>query len=138
MRQNTKVVVASNRQISEEMKNADSVQEEAQSTPGRRRRPSGKTWKAEPWNGRIRRQSTRRSNIVPERRMKVGSIPSLPGTEGVVSEPLDTLAEEQLSFEEDNPDGVERGRLFVKVLGIKDLELPLPKGDYPARRSFMC
>jgi hypothetical protein len=28
-------------------------------------------------------------------------------------------------------DGVERGRLFVKVVGVKDLVLPLPQGNCP-------
>jgi len=30
---------------------------------------------------------------------------------------------------DDNPEGIERGRLFVKVVGVKNLDLPMPRND---------
>ena len=47
--------------------------------------------------------------------------PPLPGQ----SSALDMVQEFE-EFEE-YEDGVERGRLFVKVVGVKDLDLPLPQ-----------
>lgn len=35
---------------------------------------------------------------------------------------------EAASTDSQAEDGAERGRLFVKVLGVKDLTLPLPQG----------
>jgi hypothetical protein len=37
---------------------------------------------------------------------------------------LDSVAEQG---DEEFEDGEERGRVFVKVVGVKDLDLPLPK-----------
>jgi hypothetical protein len=33
-------------------------------------------------------------------------------------------------------DGQERGRLFVKVVGVKDLDLPLPRGETHPKLLF--
>lgn len=133
MRQNTKVVVASNRQVSDSNTSVESVQPDAlpTTTPRTRgsRKPSGQTWKTEPWNGRARRQSTRRTTIVPERPIRSGPVPPLPDTRSVVAESMDTLADDQDSVQDQDLDGGERGRLFVKVIGVKELELPLPKGN---------
>ena len=58
-----------------------------------------------------------------DKKVASGPAPPLPGQAsalGIV--PEDTT----LPFE-DYEDGVERGRLFVKVVGVKDLDLPLPQ-----------
>jgi len=39
---------------------------------------------------------------------------------------MDTVTESQLPVNDSQVDR-ERGRLFVKVIGLKDLNLPLPK-----------
>ncbi len=38
-----------------------------------------------------------------------------------------------MSTEEEHEEGTERGRLFVKVLGVKELELPLPQSKCSLR-----
>ncbi len=55
-----------------------------------------------------------------------GAVPPLPGHESnsVVSR---SIPEEDMSMETSTLDGAERGRLFVKVMGVKDLDLPLPR-----------
>lgn len=144
MRQNTKVVVANSRQPSGESKASDaSIDDQPKATPsdGRPtssratrstgnspRKESAQTWTTEPWNGRMRRQSTRRTNIVSEKRTSVGPAPPMPGQESNVSNALDTVTEDQPI--EDPDETGERGRLFVKVVGVKDLDLPLPKGKF--------
>jgi len=132
MRQNTKVVVASNRQISEDFRQAPSaassvvapaIASAASTKPLSARKPS-EPWKAEPWNGKMRRQSTRRSNIVPERRME--AVPPLPGQVSN-AEAVDAVDEALAYDHDDSGNPVERGRLFVKVVQVKDLELPIPR-----------
>lgn len=123
MRQNTKVVVASNRNISNESRppmspRADSKYEGGSRSP-RKASNGEKFMTTEPWNGRIRRKSQRQSDA---RRSNVcGPAPPLPGQEsalGVVDEYSTIDAEDEET---------ERGRLFVKVVGVKDLQLPLPR-----------
>ena len=59
---------------------------------------------------------------------KSGPVPPLPGQESAVSAGLDVLQEDHsMHFDEGIEDGVERGRLFVKVVGVKELDLPLPQ-----------
>ncbi len=55
-----------------------------------------------------------------------GPVPPLPGRESS-SVMRRSIPEEDMSMETSTLDGVERGRLFVKVMGVKDLDLPLPK-----------
>ncbi|KAB8772380.1 hypothetical protein FH972_026669 [Carpinus fangiana] len=124
MRQNTKVVVASHRQVSDEQKNATASESKTAASPLRKnsaRKTSGsKIVTTEPWNGKMRRQSSRRSNIG----VAMGPVPPLPGQESNV---LASVAETSLLEEQE--EGVERGRLFVKVVGVKNLDLPLPRGE---------
>ena len=55
----------------------------------------------------------------------------MPGQASNVATGLDSVAEDQsLLNGEDFEDGTERGRLFVKVLRVKDLDMPLPKGIF--------
>ena len=59
-----------------------------------------------------------------------GPVPPLPGQESAVTGGLEALVEDKVMFgEEDQEEGIERGRLFVKVVGVKDLELPLPQHE---------
>jgi hypothetical protein len=126
MRENSKVVVASSRQFSnekspEEAKAAaeDIAQAEARKTSAERK----PAWTTEPWNSKPRRKSIRTTS---GRRVPIssGPAPPLPGQESAVTGGLDSVAEQR---DEEFEDGEERGRVFVKVIGVKDLELPLPK-----------
>lgn len=111
MRQNTKLVAASDKDAIEEARSTNS-------SPVKTDRPQ--SWTVEPWNGTPRRRSTR---IRPD---MSGPVPPLPGRESS-SVMRRSIPEEDMSMETSTLDGVERGRLFVKVMGVKDLDLPLPK-----------
>lgn len=133
MRQNTKVVVAkrnfSNERTSSDLDRPLSA-DDAIKSGGAVRKPSherAKSWTTEPWNGKARRRSLRSV----DRNAPTSTAPPMPGQESAVGG-LVTLAEDSAAQFEDTDDGVERGRLFVKVVGVKDLDLPLPKHE----RSF--
>jgi hypothetical protein len=120
MRQNTKVIHASNRDPEDE-KNA---------TPDRPGHARGQSWSVEPWRSSHRRRSHRDSSL--RKRPSNGSVPPLPGKEGVTSSsrlPSVSEAGRSSSIGSAEGDNVERGRLFVKVVGVKDLALPLPQGQ---------
>ncbi|KAL1605174.1 Bud site selection protein bud4 [Paraconiothyrium brasiliense] len=130
MRQNTKVVVASSRQFSDEK---PAVPKADQATDANLKAPSTKSrkssaerkpaWTTEPWNPKVRRRSIRTASG-SRKAMTSGPVPPLPGQESAVAGGLDSVAEQEVDEFED---GQERGRLFVKVVGVKDLDLPLPK-----------
>ena len=136
MRQNTKVIVAS----SASHESTESVTENKDTQePGVRgtrsagnspRKPSHtQTWTAEPWNGKIRRKSIRKSGGIASKAPGSGPTPPLPGQQSNVASGLGSVTEDESmqNTEEIGEDG-ERGRLFVKVVRVKDLDLPLPKG----------
>jgi hypothetical protein len=54
----------------------------------------------------------------------------MPGMLSNVSNALNDIGENEAHVPELEllEDGSERGRLFVKVIGVKELELPLPRG----------
>ena len=82
------------------------------------------SWTVEPWNGNMRKNSMRdRSNA--RKKVPSGPMPPMPGQESNVAG-LGIVSEEALS-DPVPEEGAERGRLFVKVIGVKDLDLPLPK-----------
>lgn len=54
-----------------------------------------------------------------------GPVPPMPGHESNATG-LGIVTEGQVA-EATSDEGSERGRLFVKVIGVKDLDLPLPK-----------
>lgn len=137
MRQNTKVVVA-NRTVSNESKESkdfkdsdqrhqpvaerpDPAQREVKSANSSPRKPSGPAFTTEPWNGRTRRRSARRSTINPENGLPGGPVPA-----NIQDLTLGTVNEDHSLCMED-PSGADRGRFFVKVVGAKDLDLPLPR-----------
>ncbi|KAF4548773.1 PH domain-containing protein 1 [Elsinoe fawcettii] len=122
MRQNTKVVHASHRNFSNDtaVSNSSASSAPSVSTMQTERKVSEKFIQTEPWNGKVRRKSGRVSS---GRRSNIGVAPPVPGHESA----LGTLEEHSILSDVD-PD-VERGRLFVKVVGVKDLDLPLPRND---------
>lgn len=128
MRQNTKVVVASNR-VEEEIKPGDSfASTTADAGP---RKVSQQTWVTEPWNGKSRRRSIRAAGETsPRKKCPNAPVPPLPGQASNVQDALGAVHEDGMAEEEvqDFEDDAERGRLFVKVVGVKDLDLPLATG----------
>jgi hypothetical protein len=141
MRQNTKIVIASERISQDEPRSAtatSSQQEETSETLSGQvqvspRKTSQPTWTAEPWNGKSRRKSIRMGGEKSplKRKPVAGPVPPLPGQSSNVQDGLGSLAEDELEEEaEDFEDGAERGRLFVKVVGVKDLDLPIPSRTF--------
>ena len=132
MRQNTKVVVASSASHESASDNPEDLEHalrgtrSAGSSP---RKPSHtKTWTTEPWNGKVRRKSIRQSGGSPSKTLPSGPAPPLPGQQSNVASSLDSVAEDEAAMTDDFEEGAERGRLFVKVVRVKDLDLPLPRG----------
>ena len=136
MRQNTKVIIASS--ASHESAESATDNKDAHEPGARGTRSAGnsprksshtQTWTAEPWNGKIRRKSIRKSGGIPSKMAGSGPAPPLPGQQSNVASGLGSVTEDESmqNTEEIGEDG-ERGRLFVKVVRVKDLDLPLPKG----------
>ncbi|KAI7666700.1 DUF1709-domain-containing protein, partial [Hortaea werneckii] len=146
MRQNTNVVVASNRNVSGTSHATASSNESvarpmspnsSESRPPVSRRSSNRSprkasgeqfLKTEPWNGKQRRRSQRAASAQKARNPYLNEpAPPLPGQEsalGVVAEDYATTGPA-----EELDENAERGRLFVKVVGVKDLALPMPRND---------
>ncbi|KAJ8068204.1 hypothetical protein OCU04_003773 [Sclerotinia nivalis] len=118
MRQNTKVVVASSDE--RETRVAKSV---GNSPTKADNRPQ--SWVVEPWNG-SRKSNARPSS--PRKKPPTGAVPPMPGHESNAATGLGILTEGQVA-EPVSDENSERGRLFVKVIGVKDLDLPLPKNE---------
>lgn len=114
MRQNTKVVAASDKDTEDLRPSTRS----AGNSPVKQTRPQ--SWTVEPWNGQIRKKSLRK------RHTSTGPVPPLPGQESNAT-PMGTLVEEDASTDISAEESGERGRVFVKVMGVKDLDLPMPK-----------
>ncbi|KAL9608814.1 MAG: hypothetical protein Q9167_006371 [Letrouitia subvulpina] len=134
MRQNTKVVVASSAsgESVQGLSDADDGATRGTRSAGNSpRKPSQtKSWTTEPWNGKIRRKSIRQSGGSPQKVHLSDPVPPLPGQQSNVTSGLDSVPEDDLvSNLEDLEEGAERGRLFVKVLRVKDLDLPLPRDN---------
>jgi hypothetical protein len=136
MRQNTKVVVASSRQFSDEKPasgtegkpSADKGSRSANSSPRKTSAERKPAWTTEPWNPKVRRRSIRTTSAARRAAENSGPAPPLPGQESAVAGGLGSVDEQN---DEEFEDGAERGRLFVKVVGVKDLDLPLPKSEFP-------
>lgn len=131
MRQNTKVVIASNRNEEEPaIPNGSTTQDprgtrSAGSSP---RKASQQTWTTEPWNGQPRKPSVKMAGGLPKKKPVGGPVPPLPGRQSNVQEAPATIDENEPLGQEAYEDGEERGRIFVKVVGIKYMDLPLPRG----------
>lgn len=144
MRHNTKIVVATERASIDEpgsptqetssnnsLTVPDSNPNEVVVSP---RKTSQPAWVAEPWNNKSRRRSIRvNGEEIPKRKPVPGAAPPLPGQTSNVADNLGMVAEDELAEEEaeEFEEGVERGRLFVKVVGVKDLQLPFPQRKRP-------
>lgn len=147
MRQNTKVVVATNRNVSGESngtaKSSDSRDSAVPMSPKAETRPASSPKKAsssprkgsaeqflktEPWNGKMRRKSIRNASA-QKTAYKSEPAPPLPGQESALGVVDEAYAAGSANLEDDVGEGVERGRLFVKVVGVKDLDLPMPRND---------
>lgn len=116
MRQNTKVVTASDKDT-EDLRPAS---RSAGNSPIKQARPQ--SWTVEPWNGQVRKKSLRKRPVT------TGPVPPLPGRESNTAT-MNPVIEEEASDDVNGEDSGERGRLFVKVLGVKDLDLPIPKSE---------
>ncbi|KAJ5143231.1 uncharacterized protein N7515_002018 [Penicillium bovifimosum] len=133
MRQNTKVIIASSRTEDEPL---PSLHESAETSRGTRsagsspRKPSQQTWTTVPWNGSPRRSSIKPATGIPKKKPVpgAGGVPPLPGQPSNVHEAPATIEETEPAISESFDDGEERGRLFVKVIGLKYCDLPLPRG----------
>ena len=146
MRQNTKVIIASS--ASHESAESTTESKDNQELGARGTRSAGNSprkasqshpWTAEPWNGKIRRKSIRKSGGIPSKAPSNGPAPPLPGQQSNVASSLDSVTEDEAmqNVDEIGEDG-ERGRLFVKVVRVKDLDLPLPKGGHFSSSRASC
>ena len=120
MRQNTKLVVASS-----DIDAGDDSRftRSCGNSPVKKDRPQ--SWTVEPWNGQMRKNSVRDKSS-PRKKPVSGPMPPMPGQNSNVTG-LGIVTEEDSVVEPPPEEGGERGRLFVKVIGVKDLDLPLPK-----------
>ncbi|KAF7115391.1 hypothetical protein CNMCM5793_002207 [Aspergillus hiratsukae] len=132
MRQNTKVVIASNRSDDEPVPTPGETSTDprtVRSPAPSPRKASQQTWTTVPWNGQPRRPSMRMSGGIPKKKPVAGPVPPLPGQSSNVQESIAPIEENETTLDGALDDGEERGRLFVKVIGMKYLDLPLPKGE---------
>lgn len=142
MRQNTKLIVASSasHDSSNDKDEVPKLQPRVTKSAGNSPIKASATWTTEPWNGKIRRRSIRQSGGSPMKRPVAanGSVPPLPGRTSNVASSVDNAAAESDTVPEleEFQDGAERGRLFVKVVGVKDLDLPLPRGKKQSHWIF--
>ncbi|KAF3480456.1 INT1 [Arthroderma uncinatum] len=131
MRQNTKVVVASSHPDDE----STSGNTQSLTAPNSPRKGSQQTWTTEPWTTKSRRQSIKIAGAMPRKKIANESVPPLPGQESSIKEAPNAAVEAEAETADavDTADTTEgegdRGRLFVKVVGAKDLDLPLPRGE---------
>lgn len=117
MRQNTKLVTASDKDNEDFRTGIRS----AGNSPIKQQRPQ--SWTVEPWNGKQKRSLRKRHGPSLS-----GPVPPLPGQETNAAA-MNAVPEEEASSEPGTDDSGERGRLFVKVMGVKDLDLPLPRNE---------
>jgi len=125
MRQNTKLVAASDKD-NDDLRGYRS----AGNSPVKQSRPQ--SWTVEPWNPQPRKRSS-----VRKRHAGTGPVPPLPGQESNTTA-LGPTAEEDIASEMATEESGERGRLFVKVMGVKDLDLPIPKSEFNLHSYFPC
>lgn len=132
MRQNTKVVIANNHNDEEPAAGLGHTTQDPRGTRSAGsspRKASQQTWTTEPWNGKMRRPSVRATgSSIPKKKPVAGAMPPLPGQPSNVQDIQATIDENDTLADDIYEDGEERGRLFVKVVGIKYMDLPLPRG----------
>lgn len=118
MRHSTRVIHASSRDFDEEPNLQNQSHKRTQS------------WQVEPWKGSGRRRSTRHSfgQTGAQQDHVASPIPPGPASPTHLVPPL-TTAGVEAQKPPTPPENGERGRLFVKVIGVKDLTLPLPQRE---------
>ncbi|KAI0526185.1 cell division protein anillin-domain-containing protein [Xylaria bambusicola] len=117
MRQNTKLVTASDKE-NEDLRTGT---RSAGNSPVKPQLQRPQSWTVEPWNGKQKRSLRKRHGPG-----FTGPVPPLPGQETNATA-MNSVPEEEA--EAATEDSGERGRLFVKVMGVKDLDLPLPRNE---------
>ncbi|KZF21575.1 DUF1709-domain-containing protein [Xylona heveae TC161] len=132
MRQNTKVIVASSKTEDSAPEAPERGTRSASSSPKKPTHERSQSWTTEPWNGKSRRRSIRQTSSAIQKAPLNSPAPPLPGTQSNVSGHVATTTTPV--EEETAEEGSERGRLFIKVVGVKDLDLPLPKNE----RTWFC
>lgn len=136
MRQNTKVIVASSNSDDETAPSADGTPAGTRGSRSKNqtpRKPSQQTWTKVPLNTQSRRASAKGGSNIPRKKPAPGPVPPLPGQASNVQDVQEAVAAAEANdpaLTETVDEGEERGRLFVKVVGIKYLDLPLPRGMY--------
>ncbi|KAF7594520.1 Bud site selection protein bud4 [Aspergillus hancockii] len=131
MRHNTKVIIASSRNEDEPVTapgGAPTDPRGVKSPAPTPRKASQQTWTTVPWNGQPRRASIRQASGIRKKPVP-GPVPPLPGQQSNVQEASATIEESEPALNGAFDEGEERGRLFVKVVGMKYLDLPLPRGE---------
>lgn len=118
MRQNTKLVTASDKDNEDFRTGIRSAGNSPVKPPLQR----PQSWTVEPWNGKQKNSLRKRHGPSLS-----GPVPPLPGQE-TNAVAMNAVPEEEAS-ELAIDDCGERGRLFVKVMGVKDLDLPLPRNE---------
>ncbi|KAI0426480.1 DUF1709-domain-containing protein [Xylaria sp. FL1042] len=118
MRQNTKLVTASDKE-NEDLRTGT---RSAGNSPVKQQHQRPQSWTVEPWNGKQKRSLRKRHGPSLS-----GPVPPLPGQETNATT-MNSVPEEDTT-ELATEDCGERGRLFVKVMGVKDLDLPLPRNE---------
>ncbi|KAI1113169.1 DUF1709-domain-containing protein [Nemania sp. NC0429] len=118
MRQNTKLVTASDKDNEDFRTGIRS----AGNSPVKPQLQRPQSWTVEPWNGK--QKNSLRKRHAPG---LSGPVPPLPGQE-TNAVAMNAVPEEEASVLSADDCG-ERGRLFVKVMGVKDLDLPLPRNE---------
>ena len=88
----------------------------------------------EPWNGRRKSHRVDSNNL---RKRDSSAVPPLPGQESNVRGLPSVTEGVATSASEVATESSERGRLFVKVVGVKDLDLPLPRSMLQCRLSLV-
>lgn len=132
MRHNTKVIIASSRNEDEPATAPGAAPTESRGTKSAiptPRKASQQTWTTVPWNGQTRRASIRQASGIRKKPVP-GPVPPLPGQQSNVQENPATIEENEPALNGALDEGEERGRLFVKVVGMKYLDLPLPRGKF--------
>ena len=124
MRQNTKLVTASDKE-NEDLRTGT---RSAGNSPVKPPLQRPQSWTVEPWNGKQKRSLRKRHGPSLS-----GPVPPLPGQETNATA-MNSVPEEEAT-EGAAEDCGERGRLFVKVMGVKDLDLPLPRSESPLQRD---
>ncbi|KAL3477365.1 hypothetical protein BJX99DRAFT_226458 [Aspergillus californicus] len=134
MRHNTKVIVADSRPEEEPTPTTSTGEPPAAARGGRapgspQRKASQQTWTTVPWNSGARRASIRTPSGAIRKKPVAGPAPPLPGQPSIAQEPPAPVEEVDPALDTAFEDGEERGRVFVKVVGLKYLDLSLPRGE---------